>query len=57
MLQPRRRLGLRLKAGQLVGRSQRPAEDHLHRHVALQARLPGAIDDAHPAAAQLFRNS
>ncbi len=33
-----------------------PAQDHLQRAGAIQADLPGTVDDAHPAAAQLTQD-
>ena len=54
MRQVRRRLGLRLKARMVRRRGQLAAQDHFQRDDALQAALPGLVDDAHAAAAQFF---
>ena len=51
--QPGGRLGLGLKAADQLGRGQVAGQDHLHRHRAIEALLPGLVDHAHAAAADL----
>ena len=46
------RLGLDPEAGQMLRRRLAPANDHLERDQAVQPRLSGLVDDAHPAAAE-----
>jgi len=48
----RGRLGLGLKAGQLIGGGVRAGRDHLQRHQPLGLHLPRLVDDAHAALAQ-----
>lgn len=49
MLQVRYRLGFRLEARPLGITGVSTRENHLHRHDAIQAYLPGLIDHPHPA--------
>ncbi len=46
-------LGLGLEAGQVVGAGVFARQDHLERDDAVEAALPGLVDDAHAAAADL----
>ena len=48
-------LGLDAKTGQVARCRQLAAQDHLERHHPLQAALPGFVDDAHAALAQLLQ--
>jgi hypothetical protein len=50
--------GLRLdaEAGQVCLAGVCPRQDHLEGHDAVQLDLPGLVDDAHAAAAQLTQN-
>ena len=51
------RLGLAEEAGDGLGRGVRAGQDHLERARAIEPDLPGLVDDAHAAAAQLARIS
>jgi hypothetical protein len=53
MLQASDHLGFGAETGQVLRADVGSGQDHLHRHRALQGELPGLIDDAHAAAAQL----
>ena len=55
MIQPRRRLRLALKAGDLLRRGELPGPDALQGDDAIEADLPGLVDDAHAAAADLLQ--
>lgn len=54
VLQAGGRGGLGPKSLHQVGPGQRAGEEELHREVAVQAKLPGAIDHAHAAAGDFF---
>ncbi len=45
----------RLEAGKVFRRGELAAQDHLQGDGALEAAVPGPVDDAHAAAAQLFQ--
>ena len=53
VLQPGRGLGLGAEALQVVVRRQRAGEDHFQGDDAVERSLPGLVDDAHAAAADL----
>ena len=53
MLQIGSCFGFGAEALDVVLAGQRPLEDHLHRDDAVQADLPGLIDDAHAASGDL----
>ena len=55
MIEIGRRLGLALKALHVVGRGELTGEDHLQGHDAVEAHLPGLVDDAHAAAGDLLQ--
>ena len=52
MLQAGERRGLRAEAGQVLRAGLEPGQDHLQRHGAIEAELPGLVHDAHTAAAE-----
>ncbi len=54
--QPGDRQRLAPEALELLRGGVRPGEDHLQGDDAVQAPLPGLVDDAHAAAAQLLQN-
>ncbi len=56
VLQPGDGLRLGQEAGGRLGRGMGTAQDHLQGAGAVQADLPGAVDDAHAAAAQLAQD-
>ncbi len=45
--------GLDVESSDLVGRGVRPGQDHLERDQAIQPDVPGFVDDAHAASADL----
>ena len=47
------RTGLDVEPRDLVTRGMRPGQDHLERDQPIQSNVPGLVDDAHPAAADL----
>ncbi len=49
----RHRLGLDPEPGQVMFPHLAPPDNHLEGHQAIQALLPGLVDDAHPPLAQL----
>ena len=49
-------LGLGQEAGDGLGAGMGPGQDHLERAGTVQADLPGPVDDAHAAAAQLAQD-
>jgi hypothetical protein len=51
VLQAGRRLGLDLEPGPFLGPGVGARQDHLQGRQAVEARLPGPVDDAHAAAA------
>ena len=52
VVEPGDRLGLVLEAADLVGRGEPRGPDHLQGHRAIQAELPGLVDDPHAPFAQ-----
>jgi hypothetical protein len=54
--QGRHRLGLDQEAPALLAIGVRARQHHLERHQALQAQVPGLVDDAHAVAAQFVAN-
>ena len=52
VLQAGERRGLGAKAGQVLRAGLEPGQDHLQRHGAIEAELPGLVHDAHAAAAE-----
>jgi hypothetical protein len=54
MIEPRRSLGLVMKAAHFVGVGELAREDHFDGHRAVQPRLTRLIDDTHPAAADFL---
>src|SRR5262249_54534516 len=52
MLQARDGLGLALKAGAVFGPGMPASQDHLQRDLTLERELPGAVHNAHAAAAE-----
>ena len=50
--QGRERERLALEAGERRRVARQALRQHLHRHLALQAQVPGAVHLAHPARAQ-----
>ena len=56
VVQQGHRLGLVLEPAQLGVVGQHAGLDHLQRHRPVEADLPGLVDDAHAAAAQLLRD-
>ena len=55
MAEPGDGLGLDPEAGEVVGAGLAAAADHLEGDQAVQARLPGLVDDPHAAFAELLR--
>ena len=53
VLEPRDGLGLGAEAGRLGHAGVAPRQDHLERHLAIEADMPRPVDHAHPAAAEL----
>jgi len=53
LVQPRHRFRFRPEALELLGIGVLAAEDHLERDQAIQSQVPGPVDDAHAAAADL----
>ena len=47
-------LGLDVEPGELVGRGVRPGQDHLQRDQAVEPDVPGLVDHAHAAPADLL---
>ena len=56
VVQLRRRLGLVIEAGHLLAVQDRGKGQHFQRHAAVQRYLPGFVDDAHAAAADLAQD-
>ena len=56
VLQPGDGLSLGQEAGGGLGRGVGPAQDHFQCAGAIQSDLPGTVDHAHPAAAQLAQD-
>ena len=54
MIEAGGRLGLHAEAAQLVGRGTLSGKNHLERHDAVQADLPGPVNDPHAAAGDLI---
>ena len=52
VLQPRDRFGLGAEAGQHVVVGMRPGQQHLEGDRAVEAQVPGPVDDAHAAMAE-----
>jgi len=53
MLQPRHRLGLGPEAQTLIAVGKVVAQQHLERHHSVKLGVPGTVDDAHAAPANL----
>ena len=56
MLQPRDCLGLGVEAGDLGRAGVAAGQDHLERHLAIEADVPRPVDHAHPAATELLHD-